>query len=205
MKYKPHKNEFWNEKEAKELFQILPFYNFLTEKPNVKHLSNIELLHELRFYHELSVVEISKAFRRYARSYKVEIIDSKDPLVQLESSKSSIEDLFKGILNETKGFKYQITVTILLCKHKQNGDIEYTPVYFNSVTKTVINSDKYDLHKSFQEILCRIDNWINKESGWIIESINGEYVNISVYSPLIESTYNELPNGLKYPMEHQKQ
>ena len=79
-----------------------------------------------------------------------------------------------------KGFKYQITVTDLLHKCKINGDTEYAPVYFNSATKTVINSDKHDLNKSFQEILYRIDNWINEGSGWIIESINSEYVNISV-------------------------
>ena len=48
-----------------------------------------------------------------------------------------------------KGFKYQITVTVLLCKHKQNGDIEYAPVYFNTATKTSINSDKDDLDKPF--------------------------------------------------------
>ena len=41
-----------------------------------------------------------------------------------------------------KGFKYQITVVVLLYKHKINGDIKYVPVYFNSATKTVINSDK---------------------------------------------------------------
>ena len=135
------------------------------EKRKIKHLSNIELLHELPFDDELYIVEISKAFRRHARSYKVEIIESKDPLAQLEASKSSIEDFFKDLLNEMKGFKYQITVTVLLCKHKQNGDIEYAPVYFNSATKTIINSDKYDLDKSFQEILYRIDNWINEGSG----------------------------------------
>ena len=153
MKYKPYKNELWNEKETKELFQILPFHNALIEKPKIKHLSNIELLHELLFYDELSVVEISKAFRRYARSYKVEIIDSKDPLAQLEASKSSIQDLFKDILNELKGFKYQITVKVLLCKYKINREKEFATVYFNSATKTVINSDIYMLDKSFQEIL----------------------------------------------------
>ena len=36
---------------------------------------------------------------------------------------------------------------------------------FNSATKTMINSDKYDLGKSFQEILSRIDNSINEGSG----------------------------------------
>ena len=41
MKYRAYKNEFWNEKEAKELFQILPFYNVLIEKPKIKHLPNI--------------------------------------------------------------------------------------------------------------------------------------------------------------------
>ena len=33
---------FWNEKEVKKLFQELPFHNALTEKPKIKHSSNIE-------------------------------------------------------------------------------------------------------------------------------------------------------------------
>ena len=64
-------------------------------------------------------------------------------------------------------------------------------MYFNSTTKAVINS-KYDIDKSFQEILYRIGDWINEESGWVIESMNGEYVNISIYSPLSGSSYTEL-------------
>ena len=63
-------------------------------------------MHELPFYDELSITEVSKAFKRYARSYKVEIVDFKDPLIELESRKSSIKDLFKDLLNEMKGFKY---------------------------------------------------------------------------------------------------
>ena len=39
-------------------------------------------------------------------TYKVEIIERKDPIVQLEASKSTIQDLFNDLLNETKGFKY---------------------------------------------------------------------------------------------------
>ena len=72
---------------------------------------------------------------------------------------------------------------------------------FHSATKTVINSDKYDLDKSFQEILGSIGNWRNEGSGWIIESIEAQYVNISIYSPLIGSTYIELPDKLKNPMK----
>ena len=200
MKYTPYKNEFSNEKQAQKLCQILPFYNVLIKKSKIKHLSNKALLHKLLFYDELSVVEISKAFRRYVRSYKAEMIGPEDPLVQLEDSKSSIEDLFKELLNEMKGFKYQVIKIVLLFKHKQNRHIEYAPVYFKSATKTVINSE-CNVDKSFQEILYRIKNWINEGSSWIIESINGEYVNISAYNPLIASTYIELPDGLRNSMK----
>ena len=80
--------------------QTLLFNNFLTEKPEIKKLSNVELLHKLPFYDELSITEEPKAFKRYARNFKVEIVDHKDPLVHLETSKSSIKDLFKDLSNE---------------------------------------------------------------------------------------------------------
>ena len=47
--------------------------------------------------------------------------------------------------------------------------------------------------------MYRIDNWINEGFGWRIESINGEYVNISVYNPLVGNTYIALPSELKNP------
>ena len=47
-------------------------------------------------------------------SYKVELVEKKDPIKQLEASKSSIKDLFSDLLNETKGFKYQITLKVML-------------------------------------------------------------------------------------------
>ena len=46
--------------------------------------------------------------------------------------------MFNDLLNESKGFKYQISVEPLLKKYKHNGEIEFRPVYFNSVIKTVI-------------------------------------------------------------------
>ena len=85
---------------------------------------------------------------------------------------------------------------VLLSKHKEKEDIEFVPVYFNSTTKTVINS-KYMLDNSFQEILYRINNWINEGSGWATELIDTEYVNISIYSPLSGSIYIELTRGLE--------
>ena len=144
-----------DQKEAKRLFQKRPFCNVLIEKPRIKRLKNIVLLHELSFYDELSIEKISKAFTRYARSYRTQIIDLKDPLVQLEPSKSGIIDLFKDLLVETNGFKYQITMKLLLRKYKVNGGIKFDYIHFNSTTK--INSE-YGTDKYFQEILYKINN-----------------------------------------------
>ena len=97
-----------------DYFKELLFYNKHIEKPKIKRLKNIDLLSELPFYEELNVIKTNHAFRGYAMSYKVEIIEKKDPIKQLEASKSSIKDLFSDLLNKTKGFKYQITLKILL-------------------------------------------------------------------------------------------
>ena len=57
---------FWAEKEAKILFQKLPFYNAFIEKPRIKHLKNTDFLHEISFYDELNIAKILKTFKRYA-------------------------------------------------------------------------------------------------------------------------------------------
>ena len=110
-------------------------------------------------------------------THKIEIIERKDPIVQLEASKLSIKDLFSNLLN---------------------AEIEFAPVYFNSVTTTVVNH-RFRLENSFQEILYLIDNWINEGSGWIVESIESQYINISTYRPLSGSSYMDLPVELRSP------
>ena len=47
-------------------------------------------------------------------SYKVKLVEKKDLITQLEASKSNIKDLLSDLLNETKGFKYQITLKVIL-------------------------------------------------------------------------------------------
>ena len=60
-----------------EYFKELPFYNKHIEKPKIKRLKNIDLLSELPFYEQLNVITTNHAFREYAMSYKVEIIEKK--------------------------------------------------------------------------------------------------------------------------------
>ena len=83
-----------------DYFKELPFYNKPIEKPKVKHVKDIDQSIELSFFEQLDVIKTG---------------ERKDPIVQLKASKVSIKNLF-NILNETKGFNYQITVKALLKK-----------------------------------------------------------------------------------------
>ena len=59
------------------------------------------MLSELPFYEELNVIKTNHAFKEYAMSYKVELVEKKDVTEQLKASKSSIKDLFKKLLRNT--------------------------------------------------------------------------------------------------------
>ena len=111
------------EKKTKRLLKELPFYNMPIEKPKIKKLKNIEMLRELPFYDELNIVKSAKALKNYARSYSIEIIKDKDgnlidPLIELEARKPVIKDLFRDLLIGMKGFKYQMTLKVLLTNKK---------------------------------------------------------------------------------------
>ena len=102
--------------DAVHYFKVLLFYNKPIEKPKIKRLKNTDLLSELPFYEELNGIKTNHALKWYASSYKVKIIKKKDPIKQLEASKSSVKNFFSELLNETKGFKYQITLNVILKK-----------------------------------------------------------------------------------------
>ena len=62
-----------------EYFKELPFQSKHNEKPKIKPLKNIDLISELPFYKELNAIKTDHAFRGYAMSYKVGIIEKKKP------------------------------------------------------------------------------------------------------------------------------
>ena len=82
-----------------QYFRQLPFYNNPIEKPKLKRLKNVNLLAELPFHAQLSIIKTNQAFTGYAMSYKVEIFEKKNLIIQLGASKPSIKDLFSDLLN----------------------------------------------------------------------------------------------------------
>ena len=92
----------------------------------------------------------------------------------------------------------------MLKKYKPNGEMEFGPVCFNSTTKPVVNH-KFILKNAFQEILYRIDDWINEGSGWIVELIESQHIGVfthinpvRIYPERITKKNKQLVNDLDY-------
>ena len=62
---------------TKKLLQEQPFYKQSIKKPRIKKLKNYELLRELPFYDDINISRKEKAFRGYAETNKVEVVNNK--------------------------------------------------------------------------------------------------------------------------------
>ena len=71
--------------------------------------------------------------------------------------------------------------------------------HFNSLIKTVKHR-KYHSNDSFEEILNLLDIWISEGSGWIIDKVEGIYINISNNEPLLGGSHISLPKALNNSM-----
>ena len=76
---------------TKKLWSKQPFYKQPIKNPSIKKLSNFELLRELPFYNNITILR-KKAFKKYAETYEVEIINDKSFSDSLSISKNSIKN-----------------------------------------------------------------------------------------------------------------
>ena len=87
---------------TKKLLQEQPFHKQPIKTPCIKKLCSFELFRELPFYHNINISRKERAFRRYAKTYKVEIINNKNLSDSFSVSKNSIKNLFDELLREKR-------------------------------------------------------------------------------------------------------
>ena len=128
------------------------------------------------------IKQMKKALKNYAKSYEINVKFNKDPLRQLQSTRSAV--------------KHHIEITF----RKVSGDetIEKN-AYFNSTVQTIINETQINeaLILSKQIILNKIAQWVSEGSGWIIKSVDNHFLNIVKYKPMNGSSYIKLPTELQ--------
>ena len=172
------------------------YYYFLQKKP--KKLTKHQILkNTLPFYDAVGISRREKAYKRYIETYNVEAVDRISLSDSLFLAKSSTVDLFKDLLQEKRGFKYNLMTTITL---KLQNTYDIKTVYFDSGPITVINQ-RFNLNKAYEELKHRLDIWGERGSGLIVDKIEDIKINIANYEPLAGSGYIPLPPELNHPMK----
>ena len=147
---------------------------------------------------EPTFTQKEKALRGYTKSYEISLTNRQDPLIQLQNTRLVIKNNLLKVLNEMKGFKFNETLKIAF--EKQNGDnLIEEEAYLNAKPQTVTNDVYIDnlLQITQQQIVNKIQKWISKGSAWIIQSVDGHFINVAKYRPLRGSSYIPLPKELQ--------
>ena len=149
---------------------------------------------------------LRKALKNYTKSFGIKIINKNEPIIQLNSTIDSVASLLKKQLNGMKGIKYTETLKLTFKKTIIHADkiepkMVFKIAYFNSKVKTIINESEVNesIQTSNQEILNGISVWLSEGSGWTVESVNDQYINIVRYKPLKGSSYIKLSPELRNP------
>ena len=133
------------------------------------------------------------AHKYYAETYDVEVIDNKNLDDSLFLAEGSINKLFRDLLREKRGFKYNL-VAITTLKRWNNAinsyDIETIHIKTRAIT---VSNQRFNLNSSYAELKHRLDIWAGLGSGWIIGKIEDINTDIANYDPLAGSSYIPLP------------
>ena len=183
-----------------ELSKVLPF---LPEKPKrPKRLTKYQILSNiLPFFDSAGILRKQTAFRNYAGTYEAEVIDSKSLDDSFFLAKRSINDFFRDLLEEKRGFKYILSTTVTLKKwNNATNTYDIDTIYRNSDSITVTNQI-FNLNNAYEKIKHRLEFYSDGGSRWIVDKIEDTWINIANYDPLAGSSSFSLPLQLKNPMK----
>ena len=131
-------------------------------------------------------VKITKrehAFKSYASTYNVEILNSFNPELQLKDTESAIKSKLIELLTQLKGFKFVITVLVFK-KIESEDKTKHDNFYSSSKADIITNESDIDVFQSmYTTIIKNIQKSLGKGSGWINDSVTDDTIGILKYNP----------------------
>ena len=100
------------------------------------------------------------AFKVYANSYNVKILNSLNPELQLKDTESAFKNNLIGLLTELEGFEFVATPVLKFKKIQSDDKALYNTFYLNSKAETILNEN--DIVDVFMQ------NSLGYGSGWIL-------------------------------------
>ena len=184
----------------RELSEALPFFPEKTKRKWSKRLTKCQVLQNiLPFYESAGIFRREYAHRGAAETYNVEVVDSKSLGDSLFLAKSSINDLFRDLLKEKGGFKYNLKTSVTL-KRWNNATNSYDIIirHFRITDPITVINQRFDL---YEELKHKLGIWTSEGSGWIIDNIEAILIDTSNYDQLAGSSYIQLPPKLSNSMK----
>ena len=183
-----------------ELSRIPPFPPENPKRP--KRLTKYQILSKiLPFFDTATISKRQHAFRNYAGTYEVEVMDSISLAYSLFLAKRSINDFFRDLLKEKRGLKHILSVRATFKKwNNETNTYDIDTFFCNSDPITVINK-RFDLGTAFETLKHRLSIYSDEGSGWIIDKIEDIWINAANYDSLAGSSYFPLHLKLKKIMK----
>ena len=179
--------------------------NKIRNKQYIEQLKKIKREHKRIMKQQkpsIKIVPTEKALKGHVESFKISVINNKDPLSQLQNTRKAINNHIIKILTSKKGLKFIETLKVTFNKQTKDRITQKT-AYFNSKPQDITNNVMVveALKLSKDHILNIIAKWISEGSGWTVESVDNHFLNIVQYQPMNGSSYIELPFELQHHMK----
>ena len=112
----------------------------------------------------MKITKRAHAFKGFAGSYNVEILNSFNLELQLRGTESAIKSKLIDLLTQVKGFKFVITLILMFEKIESEDKTKYDTFCSNSKVKIIVNeSDINDLCESiYTTIISNIQKYLRK-------------------------------------------
>ena len=153
------------------------------KKKRSKRLTKHQILQNiLPFLDSVVISRREDAHKYYAETYDVEVTDSISLDDSLFLAKRSINDLFRDLLREKRGFKYNLGAVITLRRwNNATNSYDIETIRLKATTITVINQI-FNLNSAYKELKHRLDIWTGEGSGWAVDRREDLYIDaIMIY------------------------
>ena len=137
------------------------------------------------------------AFNKTLLTKTWRIRGSKDPLTLMSGYKERLKHYLTSLLIQNPR-KFYIVMEITMVKKDRTGTYQRGSTYFCASTRTILRSVQINemLEESSQQINTAFENFTQRGSGWILESIDYLKVHSAIYNPIQGKTYVPTPKSI---------
>ena len=145
------------------------------------------------------LTQIKSALKKH-QSFNISLVLTRESLRQMQKSRHAISEMLGFFIEREKCIKFSEWLSVYFKKFK-DGELEPSgKIMFRSKPELVMNDNDIlpALNKSKERILDFIQRWVSQGSGWMIDYIEGHYLNVSKCNPLEGKSYIPLPKKLHH-------